>query len=492
VSAPPLQVLDPRTRARRPFVPVRPGEVGMYVCGLTVQDRPHLGHMYAFVACDVVRRYLEHLGYRVTHVQNFTDIDDKIIERARREGIDAQAVAERNIAAFHEAAAALQLLPAHHYPRVTEHIPEVVALVGRLIERGHAYEAGGDVYFRVRSWEAYGQLSGRDVDEMRSGVRVEVGDRKEDPLDFALWKRSRTREPGWDSPWGRGRPGWHIECSAMAIRYLGEHFDFHGGGRDLLFPHHENELAQSCCATGAPYVNHWLHNGLLYLGKSKMSKSDGNFLALDALTATYPPPVLRFFLLNCHFRSQLDFGEDRLREAAAGYERLRRGARRLLVARAELRESSDHAGPLPEGLISAPGSELEDAVEGRGRRFFAAMSDDFNAGGAVGELFGLVRDLNHYFAATGGAAVDPAPLDAAHELFADADRILGLFPAALAGLEDDAPPGEIAALAEERESARAERDWARSDALRDRIQEAGWEIADTARGPRLTRRDDGV
>jgi cysteinyl-tRNA synthetase len=301
-----LLIYDHRRRGKRPFEPVEPGKVGLYVCGLTVQDVPHLGHMYAFVACDMIRRYLEHLGFAVTHVQNFTDVDDKIIARARREGIPVEELAGRNIEAYHAAAAALRILPAHHYPRVTDHVEDVVALVARLIARGHAYESGGDVYFRVRSWDRYGQLSGRDLDDMRSGVRVEVGDRKEDPLDFALWKNSPHDEPGWGSPWGRGRPGWHVECSAMALRYLGEHFDLHGGGRDLLFPHHENELAQSCCATGAPFVEHWLHNGLLYLGKSKMSKSDGNFLALDGLLAQHPPEVLRFFLLNAHFRSQLD------------------------------------------------------------------------------------------------------------------------------------------------------------------------------------------
>ena len=511
-----LQIHDPTTRTRRPFTPVRPGEVGLYVCGLTVQDRPHLGHMYAFVACDMIRRYLEHLGYRVTHVQNFTDIDDKIIERARREGTDAGELAGRNIAAYHEVAAALGLQPAHHYPRVTEHIPDVIAMIGRLIEREHAYAAGGDVYFRVRSWPRYGRLSGRDLEEMRSGVRVEVGDRKEDPLDFALWKRSRAGEPAWDSPWGRGRPGWHIECSAMATRYLGEHFDFHGGGRDLLFPHHENELAQSCCATGGPYVNHWLHNGLLYLGKSKMSKSDGNFLAMDALLARYAPEVLRFFLLSAHFRSHLDFSEERLQEAAAGHERLRRGGERLQAALGDLEDGAgpvgapdgagdqpaagEPSGPagvpadapstraVPAGLLSVPGGVLADAVAGRRRRFFAAMDDDFNSGGAIGELFGLVKDVNHYLGATGGWGLDAAPLRAARDLFAEADAILGLIPGGVVALAQATPPAAVSRLAREREAARRRRDWAAADALRTRIQEAGWTVADTGRGSRLSRR----
>jgi cysteinyl-tRNA synthetase len=469
-----LHVYDHVNRRKVPFEPVEPGKVGMYVCGLTVQDRPHLGHMFTFVACDLVRRYLEHLGYAVTHVQNFTDVDDKIIARAGREGRSPRALAEENIARYHEAAAALGLLPAHHYPRVTEHVDDIVTMIAALVERGHAYAADGDVYFRVRSHERYGRLSGRDLDAMRAGVRIAVGDRKEDPLDFALWKRSNEPEPGWPSPWGRGRPGWHIECSAMATRYLGDHFDFHGGGRDLLFPHHENELAQSCCATGAPYVNHWLHNGLLYLGKSKMSKSDGNFLDLDTLLARHPAPVLRFFLLNAHFRSHLDFSEERLQEAAASHGRLGRGVARLLRAAA----TAD--ARVPAGLVSAPGARLNQAVAARARGFRAAMDDDFNAGGAIGELFGLVRDVNAYLAATGERGLDAEPLLAARRVFAEADAVLGLFPGGLdrvAGA-DDHLPRDVAALLAARREARDRRDWAAADELRGQIEALGWRVMD--------------
>jgi len=485
-----LHVYDHTTRRKRPFQPINPGEVGLYVCGLTVQDRPHLGHMFAFVACDMVRRYLEYLGYRVTHVQNFTDIDDKIIERARREGRSPTAVAEQNIKRYHQAAAALRLLPAHHYPRVTEHIDDIVAMIEALVARDHAYAAGGDVYFKVRSFDDYGQMSGRDLESMRSGVRVEVGERKHDPLDFALWKRSSDDEPGWDSPWGRGRPGWHIECSAMATRFLGPHFDFHGGGRDLLFPHHENELAQSCCATDAPYVNHWLHNGLLYLGKSKMSKSDGNFLGMDALLARFSAAVLRFFLLNCHFRSQLDFSEERLRETAAGYERLQRGGARLLRAAAA---AAHTPGVVPSGLVSAPGARLAQAAEARRRGFFASLDDDFNSGGAIGELFGLVRDVNLYLAETGERGLDPAPLAAACGLLKDADMILGLFPGGFDALADARPavPEAVADLMRRREDARARADWAEADALRDRITDLGWKVADGPHGSSAAPLADG-
>jgi len=485
-----LHVYDHTSRSKRPFRPVNPGQVGMYVCGLTVQDRPHLGHMFAFVACDMVRRYLEWQGLAVTHVQNFTDIDDKIIERARREGRTAMDVAEQNIERYHEAARALGLLPAHHYPRVTEHVDDIVAMVARLVEGDHAYAAGGDVYFRVRSFERYGKLSGRDLDAMRSGVRVAVGNHKQDPLDFALWKASAQDEPGWDSPWGRGRPGWHIECSAMSTRYLGPHFDFHGGGRDLLFPHHENELAQSCCAHGGHYVNHWLHNGLLYLGKTKMSKSDGNFLGMETLLERYPAPVLRFFLLNGHFRSQLDFGEARLQETSASYQRLVRGCSRLLkaVAAAE----SGASAVVPAGLVSAPGSRMAQAVDARRRGFFASMDDDFNSGGAIGELFGLVRDINQYLAETGGRGLDLAPLVAGRDLLTEADGILGLFPEGLGGLieEERTVPPEVQELAAQRQRAREDRDWAEADVLRQRIQDLGWQLLDGPHGTVLEPRGD--
>ncbi len=480
-----LQVQDIVLGTKRPFEPVVPGQVGLYVCGLTVQDLPHLGHMFAFVACDVVRRYLEFRGYRVTHVQNFTDIDDKIIARAQAEGATVEAVAERNIQAFHDVARVLMIRPAHHYPRVTQHLPQIVAFIARLIAGGHAYAAGGDVYFRVRSYPAYGRLSGRRVDEMRSGVRIEVGEVKEDPLDFALWKGAGPEEPGWDSPWGRGRPGWHIECSVMSTQYLGDHFDLHGGGRDLLFPHHENEVAQSCCATGQPFVNFWLHNGLLNLAGRKMSKSDGNVLDLDALFARVPPEAVRFFLLSAHFRSQIEYGDHRIAEAAAAHGRLVRVVRRLLAVLAD-----PGTTPLPSGLVSLAGESLARAVAEGEERFFGAMDDDFNTGGAIGALFGVVRELNQYLAATGERGLDPAPLAAARELLATADLILGLFPG---GLADFAPapaaPEAVAALVAARERARQDRDWPRADRLRDELRQLGYEVLDTPDGPRLQPRE---
>src|SRR5438094_2751808 len=318
----PLRVYDTLTREKREFAPVTPGKAGMYVCGMTVQNEPHVGHVRAALAGDLMRRYLLHLGFDVTYVYNFTDVDDRIIERAGAEGVEYRAVSERNIAAFLSAAQLHNLLPATHYPRATQHIPEILALIGQLIERGFAYAAGGDVYFDVRKKPDYGKLSGRNVDEMRSGARVEVGEAKRDPLDFALWKGAKPGEPAWESPWGPGRPGWHIECSAMSMKYLGPHFDIHGGGQDLIFPHHENEIAQSEAATGKPFANYWCENGLVNLSGEKMSKSTGHFFFIEDIVTRTDPEVVRYYLLSTHYRSPIEFSEERLAEAGIAHQRL--------------------------------------------------------------------------------------------------------------------------------------------------------------------------
>jgi len=472
-----LKVYDTFKQKKVEFEPVTPGKAGIYFCGMTVQDRPHMGHMLAFVSGDMVRRYLEHSGYDVTYIQNFTDIDDKIIDKAADEGIEYTEVARRNIEAYHAAANALNIKPATEYPYATRHIPEIIDIIGRLVEKGHAYAAGGDVYFRVRSMKDYGKLSRRNIDDLVSGARIEVGETKEDPLDFALWKGSVDPEPGWDSPWGRGRPGWHIECSAMSMKYLGETFDFHGGGEDLIFPHHENEIAQSECANGKPFVNYWLHNGLLNLRGEKMSKSTGHFFAMEDVLKEYEGVVVRFYLLSTHFRSQSEFSRERLEEAGKGYERLTNACQAVS-------ESLDRLGDT-QGVSTPAGNELREAVEKTKERFIAAMDDDFNSAGAIGQIFDLIKTYNVLLDSNGPAlSRDRDALEAFRSTITEFDTILGLFRDGFPrGVED--VPTEILAMLEERQNARKDKDFQRADQLRDDIIDAGYTIEDTPEGPRV-------
>ncbi|MBA2529760.1 MAG: cysteine--tRNA ligase, partial [Euzebyales bacterium] len=316
-----MRLYNSLTRTTEELVPRDEGRVGMYVCGPTVQDAPHFGHARAALVPDVLRRWLEHSGYEVFCVRNITDVDDKIIAKSAQEGRPAAAVAEHYARVYEAEIARLGVLPPHIAPRATGHILEMIALIERLVEVGAAYEAGGDVFFSVRAFDGYGKLSGRNVDELRAGARVEADARKRDPLDFSLWKAAKRGEPSWPSPWGRGRPGWHIECSAMATKYLGTAFDIHTGGQDLVFPHHENELAQSEAASGRRFARFWVHNGLLAMGESKMSKSLGNVISLGAALDRHGANVLRLFYLSAHYRSPIDFSEERLAEAAAGFDR---------------------------------------------------------------------------------------------------------------------------------------------------------------------------
>jgi len=345
-----LRIYDVLTRAKREFEPVTPGRVTMYVCGMTVQDKPHVGHIRSSMSGDVMRRYLMHLGFEVVYVYNFTDIDDKILERASNEDVEYKSVSERNIEAYLEYAKLHNILPATHYPRATEHIQEILDMIGTLVEKGFAYAAGGDVYYDVRKKPDYGKLSGRDVDEMRSGTRIEPGEAKRDTLDFALWKGAKPGEPSWESPWGPGRPGWHIECSAMSMKYLGETFDIHGGGQDLIFPHHENEMAQSEAATGKPFVKFWTENGMVNLGGEKMSKSTGTLFYIEDIAKQSDPEVVRYYLLTTHYRSPIDFSHERLSEAAVAYARLR-----APLERAKAWESSSDAKP--SGALGAAVAE---------------------------------------------------------------------------------------------------------------------------------------
>jgi cysteinyl-tRNA synthetase len=461
----PIRIYDTLTRQKREFVPVREGRVGMYVCGMTVQNKPHVGHMRAALSGEVMRRYFEHRGYQVTYVYNFTDVDDKIIERAQTEGIDWQQVSERNIEAYLRFAELHNILPATHYPRATRHIAEMHDLIARLIEKGHAYAAGGDVYYDVRSRPDYGKLSGRRVDEMREGYRIEPGEAKRDPLDFALWKGSKPGEPAWDSPWGPGRPGWHIECSAMAMKYLGETFDIHGGGQDLIFPHHENEIAQSEAASGKPFANFWCENGMVNLGGEKMSKSTGNLFFIEDIAARTDPEVVRYYLLSTHYRSPIDFTLERLAEAAVAYQRLRSP-----LERAEAWDAGD---------VTLPGGALGESVAAADQAFHEAMDDDFNSARAIGHLFDLSRDVNR--------ALDEGVGSEARAGAAALLRLGGVLGLFWKRPEAEKWDPEILALVTEREEARKSKDWKRADGLRGRLVEKGVMVEDSAEGPKLKR-----
>ena len=370
----PLCITNTMSGQKEPFVPLNPGVVTMYVCGVTVYDRCHIGHARALLTFDVIYRYLCFLGYDCRFVRNFTDVDDKIINRAREEGVPPEELAQRYIDEFHRDAAALGLLEPAVEPCATGHIPEMIDIVSRLVEGGNAYEAAGDVYFAVESFRDYGKLSGRGLDEMMAGARIEVDDRKRHPMDFALWKASKEGEPFWDSPWGRGRPGWHIECSAMSTKYLGQPFDIHGGGQDLVFPHNENEIAQSECAAEAPFARYWIHNGFVQLAKEKMSKSTGNILSIREVLERFDPAALRLYMLTTHYRNPIEFSEEALAEAqrAVGrvYETVGRADRAL--------------GPSSDGAVE-PGP-LDD--------FRRELDDDFNTPRALAVVFEEVRAVN--------------------------------------------------------------------------------------------------
>ncbi len=382
-----MQVYNTLTKRKEKLDTLEPNKVRMYVCGPTTYNFIHLGNARPLVVFDIVRRYLEYKGYEVTYVQNFTDVDDKIIQRGHEEGIPPAEVAAKYIEEYFKDADLLGVKRADYHPKVSDHIPDIIKVIQGLMEKGFAYQVGGDVYYRVRSFPRYGQLSGRSLEEMMAGARVEVDERKEDPMDFALWKEAKPGEPAWESPWGPGRPGWHIECSVMSMKYLGETLDIHGGGADLIFPHHENEIAQSEAYTGKPFVRYWLHNGFITVNKEKMSKSLGNFFILREILARYPAEVVRFYLGSTHYRSPLDFDDTKLDEAARALSRLNNTLRRL----DETIRKSGEAGPAHEadGDFLARINELKSSFE-------AAMDDDFNTAQAVGHLFDMAREINAY------------------------------------------------------------------------------------------------
>jgi len=479
-----LRLYNTLTGQKEPFVPRVPGKAGMYVCGVTVYDYCHIGHARAGIVFDVIYRYLQYAGYDVTFVRNYTDIDDKIINRANQEGTDYRTIADRYIAAFDEDMDRLGLKKPTLEPKATDHIDDIIAIIEKLIANGHAYEAAGDVYFAVETFEDYLKLSKRNLEEMQAGARVEVDERKRNPMDFALWKGSKPGEPWWQSPWGQGRPGWHIECSAMSMRFLGPSFDIHGGGKDLVFPHHENEIAQSECANGCQFVRYWLHNGFVNINSEKMSKSLGNFFTIREVLELFDAEVLRFFILQAHYRSPLDYSDQNLREAQAGLTR-------IYVALAALDEVL--AGPVGSGPAAPSPAELQEKAQQLLPRFKEAMDDDFNTAQALGVIFDLVRTLNRYLAEAG--TPDQAgrqTLAAIRNAFAEIGQVLGLFrsvPAQwLAAREADKAgqltitPAEIEALIAERTQARMDKDFKRSDEIRDQLLANNIQLLDTPQG----------
>jgi cysteinyl-tRNA synthetase len=439
------------------------GEVRMYVCGPNLYAPCHVGHAMSYIVFDVLRRYLEYRGYKVRHVQNFTDIEDNIINRARAQNLTIDELAEEHIEAFFRDMAPLNLLKAHVYPRATHEIPGIIEIVQRLIENGHAYEVKGDVYFRVQSKADYGKLSARDLDSMLAGARIEPGEAKEYPGDFALWKASKPGEPSWDSPWGKGRPGWHIECSAMALRYLGHPLDIHGGGQDLIFPHHENEIAQSesFTADNKPFVRFWVHNGLMRLPDSdeKMTRHLGNLIPIHEVTGKYGGDGLRMFVLNSHYRSPVTFTEESLEVGKKAAERLRLAA-------------------------GSPGGDAEPAVDPAPfkQRFLETMDDDLNTAGALGVLFDLAREINR-------ARDEGRETSAAQAALRELAGVLGLTLAEphLAG--DSGAERLVDLLVELRNDLRTVKQFELSDKLRDRLAELGIALEDSAEGTRWRRKD---
>jgi cysteinyl-tRNA synthetase len=471
------------------FVPIRPGKVSMYACGVTVYDYSHLGHARGAVVFDLVQRYFRRRGYEVKYVRNFTDVDDKIINRAKEEGITAAEVARKYIDAYQEDMKRLGVGRADVEPKATEHIREMIDVIKGLIAKGHAYVVDGDVYFRVASFKAYGALGKRNLDDLKAGARVEVDERKTDPLDFALWKSSKPGEPAWDSPWGPGRPGWHIECTAMGFKHLGETFDIHAGGKDLIFPHHENEIAQSEAFSGKKFVNYWIHNGFVNINQEKMSKSLGNFFTIRDILDQYAAEVVRFFLLSTHYRSPIDFSDANLKDARAGLDRFYTMKEGILKFMAGKKQPSVK----PEEVIESVDRPLYEKILGMPKAFEEAMDDDFNTAFAIGLVYDVVREVNKFLAEIDQKREDAAYfiLSAASESFNDIGRTLGLFtrdPEAWfkesrqAESKVTLPVERIEELIHMRNEARARKDWADADRIRKILDDGGVTLFDRADG----------
>jgi len=458
-----LKVYNTLTREKSEFKPIEENKVRMYVCGPTVYDSAHVGHAMSAVVFDVVRRYLMYRGYEVHYVMNFTDVDDKIIDRANRLGVEPIELAEKYIEEYKQNLKDLNVLTPTEHPRATNEIDTIIGMVKRLIEEDAAYEVDGDVYFRVEEAKNYGKLSGRKLEEMNAGSRIRVDERKENPMDFAVWKAAKEGEPAWDSPWGPGRPGWHIECSAMNLEHLGEQIDIHGGGNDLIFPHHENEIAQTEAITGRPFARYWMHNGMLQLKGEKMSKSTGNLIPINEFLEDHPGDVLRLMVISSHYRSPLTFNSDVI-------EANERALDRLLSAKKPALEGAEAA---PDEVLK----NLEGQVEKTRQGFNESMNEDFNTAGALGHIFDLVRMINQ--ARSEGASEEE--LAGARETFEELTGVLGLRlePQEKAATSADA---FIELLLDLREDLRKQKQYQLSDRIRDELAELGVVIEDTSQG----------
>lgn len=479
-----LRVYNTLTKQKETFVPVEAGKVKMYVCGVTPYNHPHIGNARPFLTWDVIKRYLEHCKFKVYHVQNFTDVDDKIINTAHAEGVTWDVIANRYIAAYFEVMDKLNIKRADIYPTVSEHMPEIIEIVERLVAKGYAYIVDGDVYYSIEKFDEYGKLSGRNIEDMQAGARVDVDERKNHPMDFALWKSAKPGEPAWDSPWGKGRPGWHIECSAMSLKYLGNSFDFHGGGSDLIFPHHENEIAQSeaFIEEDQPFVHYWLHNGFITVNEEKMSKSLGNFFLVKDILEHYSPDVVRFFVLSTHYRSPLDFSDERLSEAQRSLERLRTAI-----------ENSNHLSKMPKQAELHKDETLFKIAKQGETDFYAAMDDDFNTALAIGVMFGLAKEINVYYNAvtTGKVEYSSEDYSKVRDAYFMMAEVLGILePERQEKIDGSQELIEqlMDIIIDIRQDARQSKNWAIADKVRDNLGAVGIILEDSPQGVRWKKR----
>lgn len=463
-----IKLYNTLTRQKEEFKPIEDGKIKMYVCGPTVYNYIHIGNARPAIVFDTVRRYFEYRGYEVNFVMNFTDVDDKIINAANELGEDVFTIANRYIHAFKEDVAKLNVKEANHHPRVTESMDEIIDFIQKLIEKGYAYEVDGDVYFKTRSYEEYGKLSHQSIDELRSGARIQVGEKKKDPLDFALWKSAKPGEVYWDSPWGQGRPGWHIECSAMVKKYLGDTIDIHAGGQDLTFPHHENEIAQSEAHNDRTFANYWMHNGYIQINNEKMSKSLGNFILVHDIIKKHDPNVIRFFMLSVHYRHPINFSDELLENAQNSFDRIRNAY-----------ENLQHRKQGSLNIVDD--KEWTDKINQHRDNFIKEMNDDFNTANAISVLFELAKDANVYIQ---NEQTNEEVIDQFLQLFDEITDVLGFSLTTDEQILDE----EIEKLIDERNKARKERNFQRADEIRDQLDELGIILEDTPQGTRWKRR----